>query len=306
MKILVTGSASALAEVLLAQLAADARVTHIIGIDGRESKFRHVRFTQVLLDLHSPLLARVLADVDAVVHLAFAGVTRDVDRARMRELNLGGTQNLATLAAERRVARFVLLSTAAVYELPARERVITETHPRQALPGFAHAEDNVAIEDWLDGFEPKYPRLALVRLRPHLIVGAHAAPYVRGLLRLPVYVRVTEPPPRVQCVHHDDVARAVVAAVFKDVKGAFNLATADALPLREIQRLRHALALPLPFPFARALLRGARGLGIGADPAWIEALRYHLVLDTNRARNRLGWRPTYDSVRKCLAAKNDG
>jgi len=308
-KILVTGSASALAAAVLPALAADARITHIIGIDRGETAFRHTRFTQVLLDLRSPLLARVLSDVDAVVHLAFAAMNRGaIDRGTMRDMNVGGTQNVVQLAAQQRVARVIILSSAGIYELPARERVISETHPRQALPGFAYAEDKVAIEHWLDGFEPSAPRTTVVRLRPHVIVGPNASRDRRGLMRLPVYVRLTDPPPRVQCVHEDDVARAIVAAIFKDVKGAFNLACADALPLREIQRLRHALALPLPFPLARAVLRLAWRSGVGADPAWVEALRYHLVLDTNRARNRLGWRPAYDSVRKCLGpqVKKDG
>lgn len=310
MKVLVTGSALPLAAVVLPQLANDARVTHIIGVDQREAVFRHARFTQVLLDLRSALLARVLSDVDAVIHLAFVATTRhgDIDRTGMRDMNLAGVQNVARLAAQQRVTRFILLSSASVYELPARERVITETHPRQALAGFAYAEDKVAIEEWFDTFEPNYPRMAVVRLRPHVIVGPHTSRYARALMRAPVYVRLTEPPPRAQCVHEDDVARALVAAVFKDVKGAFNLASADALPLREMKRLRHPLLIPLPFPLARSMLRLAWRAGIGADPGWIEALRYHVVLDTNRARNRLGWRPMYDTVRKCLGppANKDG
>lgn len=303
MKVLVTGAGSKLAAVVLPHLAGDERVAHIVGLDRAETAFRHPRFTQVLLDIRSPLVARVLTDVDAVIHLAVTpmrhgGGPEGVDRALMHNLNVGGTQNLAQLAAERRVARFILVSSAAVYELPARERIITEAHPRRALPGFAYAEDLIAVENLLDTLEPQYPRLAIVRLRPHVIVGPSHA---RALMRLPVYVRVTEPPPRVQCVHEDDLARAVVAALFKDAKGAFNLACADALPLREMQRLRHHVAIPLPFPLARALLRLAWRLGASNDPAWVEALRHHLVLDTSRARNRLGWRPAYDSVRKCLS-----
>jgi nucleoside-diphosphate-sugar epimerase len=61
--------------------------------------------------------------------------------------------------------------------------------------------------------------------------------------------------------------------------------------------------LPLPFALARAGLRLARRR---ARAAWLEVLRYDLVLDTSRARRRLGWKPHYDSVKACLRAAADG
>ncbi len=66
--------------------------------------------------------------------------------------------------------------------------------------------------------------------------------------------------------------------------------------------MQRRLLLPLALPLARALMRAARRFGAGTDPAWIEALRYNLVLDTTRARKQLGWRPRYDSVAACIGA----
>jgi len=60
-RVLVTGSASRLAAVLLPRLAADERVKQIIGVDRRETTFRDPRYTQVLLDTRSAELAAVCA-----------------------------------------------------------------------------------------------------------------------------------------------------------------------------------------------------------------------------------------------------
>lgn len=303
MKVLVTGASARLARALLPRLAAQPEVEQILGVDRRAPVFRDPRYTHVLLDVRSAQLARLMAGIDAVVHLAFVVMHGDLgaerhDRALIRELNLAGGQNVFRSAAAARVPAVVLVSSAAVYELPARERPIPEAHPRKPLPGFAYAEDKIALEDWLDGFERGHGEMRIVRLRPHAILGPHAQPYLRLLARLPFYVRLSDPAPRLQLVHEADVVSAILAALARDVNGAFNLATADAATLREMK----PFGVPLPFPLARALVRLAWRLGRGTEPAWFEGLRHELVLDTSRARRRLGWRPRYDTVAACIKA----
>lgn len=300
MKVLVTGSASRLAQAVLPVLAADDRIEQIVGIDRHETAFTHDRFTQILLDVRSIQVAHVVAGMDAVVHLAF--VTSARDRNEMRDINVNGGQNVVRSCAERSVRCLIHVSSATVYELPARERPISEQHPRTALRGCAEAEDAVAFEAWLDGYEAQRVSLRIVRLRPHLIVGPHARRLVRLLLRSPFALRLAIPTPRLQCVHETDVANAVLQALHKDVGGAFNLACADNATLREMQRLRGGGLMPVPFPLARAALALARAFGLNVDPSRLESLRHELVLDTSRALRRLGWRPRYDSVQACLEA----
>ena len=66
MNVLVTGSASGFAQLLLARLAAEPGIDLILGVDQRESAFTHERYVQVLLDLRSPLLARVFTAIGVV------------------------------------------------------------------------------------------------------------------------------------------------------------------------------------------------------------------------------------------------
>ncbi len=308
MRVLVTGSSAHLARVLLPRLLADARVTHVTGIDLRANDFRHSRFTPVRLDVRDPGLAAHLAGIDAVVHLAFVVLQGDLvarrrDRTYIRDVNVTGTQNVCTLAERAGVKSFIHLSSAAVYALPLQPAPATENHPRHALPGFAYAEDKVAVEDWLDGFEREHPHLRIVRLRPHVILGPRAQPFLRALLRAPVYPRLPRPVPLTQCVHEDDVAQAIQMTLFTPVRGAFNLACADAVSFRDLQRTLHGWALPLPLALVRGAFYAAwRYWGYGTDPAWLEGLPHTLTLDTTRARTELQWRPRHPTMDACLKA----
>lgn len=308
MRVLVTGSSAHLARVLLPRLLADPRIHHVTGVDLRESDFHHPRFTPVRLDVRDRALAAYLAEIDAVVHLAFVVLqgdlkTRRRDRAHIRDVNLGGSRNVCTLAERAGVKTFIHLSSAAVYALPLQHAPATEDHPRGALPDFAYAEDKVALEDWLDVFEHEHPRLRIARLRPHVILGPQAQPFLRALLAAPIYPHLPRPAPLTQCVHEDDVAQAIELALFAPVRGAFNLACADAASFRDLQREVHGWALPLPLALVRGAFYAAwRYWGYGTDPAWLAGMRHTLTLDTTRARTELQWRPAHPTIDACLKA----
>ncbi|MDA8362349.1 MAG: NAD-dependent epimerase/dehydratase family protein [Gammaproteobacteria bacterium] len=309
MRILVTGSASHLARVLIPRLLEERDVDEIIGVDRRDSGLFLPRYTEVLLDIRSPQLTRALAGVDAVVHLAFVVMQADLGRGRrdrnlIQDINVRGSQNVFTLAAQSGVRHFVHLSSASVYALPTHFKRALESHPRAALPGFTYAEDKVVVEDWLDGFERDHPDLRLVRLRPHMILGPQSQPFLRALLRYPFYPGLPDPQPVVQCVHEQDVAEAVCLALSGQVRGAFNLACADSASLRTMQRHAHLAPLPVPRLLVEALAKaGWNWLGRGTDPGWLGVLGYSLALDSTRARRELGWKPKFDSWKSVLDAR---
>lgn len=304
MKVLVTGGASHLARALLPRLLADARIERVVGVDMRASPLRRRRYRHVRLDVRSPKLAKAMAGVDAVIHLAFVvrRGARRFDRTEMRDINVRGSQHVFTQAAAQGVQTLIHCSSAAVYaQNPGARAAIVESHPRRALPGFAYAEDKIAVEDWLDTFEAQQPPMRIVRLRPHAILGPHAQPFLLRIARMPFYLRLPDPQPLTQCVHEEDVAQAIHAALFGEARGAFNLATADAMSWRDITRLHRRYAMAVPLPVLRAaFVLGWRLFGLGTDPAWVQGLRHDLVLHTGRARHVLGWKPRYDSVRACL------
>lgn len=307
MKLLVTGASSRLARVLLPRLLDDKRITRVVGLDRLIGHTHHERYRHVIMDVRAGEIGEIAKGMDAVVHLAFVVMQRDLgrhrhDRERMRDINVNGSLNVFRAAAGRKVPRLIHVSSAAIYDLATPYKgAIPESHPRRALAGFGYGEDSVEIEDWLDGFEAEHSKLRLLRLRPHAIVGPHAQPYINGLVRSRFYPKLPDPQPLVQCVHEDDVAQAIHLALFADARGAFNLAPADSLSIKDAKAVLHPVPLAVSMPGTRAVLAARwKLLRAGTDPAWLPGLRYNLVLHSRRARKELEWQPRYDSMRECL------
>jgi UDP-glucose 4-epimerase len=285
MNVLVTGSASGFAQLLLARLAADPAIEQMTGVDGREGNFTHERFGQVIVDLRSPLLANLLRNVQALIHLAPA--TSDAAAARGEMLE--STQSLYTHAQATGTTHLIHLSSALVYN-PRTENSIDEQQALGAPPGCAAAEALQAVETWLDEFESTYPTQRLLRLRPHWLLGRHSDSVLARLLRQRLTLRdVTA---HLQCVHEDDVVEAILRSVHSTARGAFNLACQDNVTLPAMHQQARWIRLPAtPRRLAQRL---------DTAPGCIDALTRSLVIDSTRARSELGWRPRYDSVREIL------
>ena len=286
MNVLVTGSASGFAQLLLARLAADPGIELILGVDQHESAFTHERYVQVVLDLRSPMLERVLQGMQAMIHLAPA----IGDDAAARGESLEAAQNLYTRALAADIRHLIHLSSALVYSARAGNAV-DEQHARGAAPGCAAAEALQAVETWLDDFEAEHPTRRLVRLRPHWLVGPHADSVLARLIRQHLTLRQSMPT-QLQCVHEEDVVEAILRALHSKVHGAFNLACKESATLAALHRQARWLRLPM----AARLLAHRLDTSAGC----IEALSHSLVLDTARARTELGWQPRYDRVREII------
>ncbi len=303
MRILVTGSASRLGRVLLPRLLREPDVD-VTGVDRRPAALCHPRYREHLMDVRDPRLADLLAGHDALVHLAFVVMRshlgrRAYDRGLVRAINVEGSLRVLEVAGRAGLATAVFLSSASVYGAwPDNSPRLAEDAPLRGIPGFAYAEDKVAVERALPELAAAHPGTRYVSLRPHAILGRHAQPYLRRLLTAPVTARLPDPPPRLQCVWEDDVADAVWAALERPVRGPFNLAADPPTSLPELRRLAGRRGLALPLPWLTAAQRLAWRLTPRAeDPAWMAGARYDLVLDCTRARTELDWRPRAGAAR---------
>jgi UDP-glucose 4-epimerase len=291
-KVLVTGSSSRLARALLPLLCAEEQVTHVTGVDIAPPHFAHEKFHAEQGgqgDIRSPRVQALLAGHDALVHLAFVVLRGRMPLAAMAEINVAASHQLFLAARAAGVRRLVHLSSASVYGAGGQ---LTEDAPLAPLADFAYGQHKAQLERRLQADVP-----GCVRLRPHVILGPHAQPLLRRLLRLPLYLALPDPQPRLQCVHEDDVARAILAALERDVSGVFNLAAPDVFHYRDLIRGAHRVALALPPPLARAALTAAwRLTGWGGEPAWVAGLAQTLTLDCARAQRELGWQARHDSM----------
>lgn len=306
MRIFFTGSGGRLARVLLPRLLANPAVRGIVGIDLQRAEIQHPKLEQHRRDIRDPELGALMRGCDSLIHAGFVVIGAHLGRQRrhrtwVRDVNVSGSQNVFRQAADNGLTRLVHISSVAVYSgLPESDCPILEHQTLSPLPGFAYAEDKVAVEHWLDGFEGTHPELALVRLRPHVILGLHAQPLLLQLLSQPFCPRTPTARGQIQCVAELDVAQAVELAVFGAARGAFNIAAGPPLNLEQMLRLRGIRPIPVPLWSIRLSHRLGWWLTTRVgDPGWAQGLGKTLTVDCGKAADELGWQPQY-SVYDCV------
>lgn len=308
MRVAVTGATGNIGTSLLDALAADARVTDVVGIARRRPQRDVAKVTWVEADVGHDDLEPHFRGADAVAHLAWAVQgTRDPD-ANHRTNVLGSARVLqAAVAAE--VPALVFASSVATYSPGPKDPPVDESWPTHGIPGSIYAQQKSYVERLLDALERARPAMRIVRIRPSLVVKRQAAAGVRHLFVGPfvpstvlrhraVPVIPDLPDLRFQVVHADDVAEAFRLALTRDgARGAYNVAAGPVLGPPELGRIIGARPVRLP---AR-LLRSAVGLGWRlhlhpSDPGWVDVVLGSPVIDTGRLERELGWAPTRSSA----------
>jgi UDP-glucose 4-epimerase len=247
----------------------------------------HPKLTHVTGDLRDPQTVEALAGVDVLWHLAFSLWRRD---GAPVDANLAATTNV--LAA--RPGRVVYASSAAVYGAwPDNPLPLRETDPTRPNRECGYARQKLAGERLCSDAAPT------AVLRIGAVLGPHAdtriARATRGYRRaVPAIRGVTE---AMQFTDEADVAAALLAAGMSGATGVFNIATDDWLSAADVARLGGSRVVRLP----RSLLVGAseaifrlRLLPFGADRAVL--VNGPLAVDSNRAQDSFGWRPTRGSA----------
>lgn len=320
----VTGAGGTIGPPLLERLAGSEQVARIIALGRHETaemqRHRTVEFHRVdVRDGHA--VARSVAGADVVVHMAFSLYGLRMGERELFATNVQGTVNAARAAVHAGARRFVYTSSAAVYggqkdhsellredePLRASARLFYSRHKAQAELLVAEALAESATE--------------LYMFRPCAIVGPHAAGApgdrlsprvshgVRSLARLGAGAglrpALPAPPVPLQFVHEDDVAQAVQLAVEGHGEpGVYNLAGRGALSGSDTLRLLGFRALPLPRQVVGASLRVLRLVPpVLPGLAWPELLAGPLLVDTQKARRELGWRPGWSSAEALRATR---
>ncbi len=296
MKIAVTGISGYLGRVLLPLLEADPDIESIVGIDliapRLSSKVKFVK-----RDVRSPDLKGDLQGCDAMVHMAFVVMPLKSEK-EMDSINISGTQNAVTCAAEAGIETIIYTSSVAAYGIwPDNPIPIREDWSLRPMPEFYYARTKALAERWLNTFEREHADIRIVRLRPCIFVGPEADNLMVELVSGPAMLSILGVDTALQFVWDEDVARGILLALKKDVRGAFNLAGDGHLSMQELAREAGKKTLPLPYPvvLGGAALLWKLQVWKNLHPGWIRAFRYPVIADTTRARRELGWEPTFDS-----------
>ena len=248
---------------------------------------------------------------DVVVHLAFIIVAGD----GTREINLAGSRNVFEAAAAAGARRLVYTSSVAAYGFDdGHPDLLTEAVPAAGDERHPYSAQKAEVERELAEALDGSPTQAYV-FRPCIVAGPHAPllvnsiPFIHLGDRLPRAVRtlfdqvpvlkpvLPDTGVPLQLVHHDDVARALVAAVLgKGEPGAYNLAGEGEITLADIADEFGWYSIPVPELAVDATAEVVARLPFLPDEAsWIEALRRPVLMDTARAREQLGWAPEHDA-----------
>jgi nucleoside-diphosphate-sugar epimerase len=126
-----------------------------------------------------------------------------------------------------------------------------------------------------------------------------AGPLVPGRLASPGLIPVVPDIPglRFQALHTEDAAEAYAQAVLRPVRGAFNLAAEPVIDSARLAELLAARLVRVPAALVRTAVAAAWRLrAVPASPALFDLVMRLPLLDCQRARTELGWRPRHTAL----------
>jgi UDP-glucose 4-epimerase len=303
MRIVVTGATGNVGTSVVAALAADPRVTEIVGIARRRPVLQSPRTTWVQADIVSAPLAELFAGADAVIHLAWL-IQPSRDEATLEAVNVDGSRRVFEAAAEAGVGALVHASSIGAYSKGPDDRAVDESWPTEGTPSSFYARHKATAERALDELEVAHRELRVVRLRPALIFKRAAASEIRRLFAGPLLPSPLVRPGllpvlplpaglRVQAVHADDVGEAYrLAATDERARGAYNVAAEPVLDARTLARALGARTVRLPVRAVRAAADASWRLRLQpTPPGWLDMGMSVPVMDSGRIRRELGWTP---------------
>jgi len=225
----------------------------------------------------------------------------------MQAVNVDGTRNALDAAIKAGAKRFVFLSSMEVYGYP-KTAPFNEDHPKNPINTYGRNKveaEAMCVACW------KEKGLETVSLRPSTLVGPG--------INEPTFVmtlQLLEKPPfvmplpgggrtRFQMTSVTDCADAcVLAAGRPGVAGeAFNIGADDTLTMRgQIEELmtrvgKRAWIVSIPAGLSKFLLLAAYRLGFSKlEPDHISLLDSEMVMDCEKAKHMLGWKPKKTNI----------
>ncbi len=325
MRILVTGASGTLGTALLRRLAEAVPPWSITAVCRRTPPPREDpgQIDWHRLDLLEPgaqdRLTGLMDGAEAVVHLAWALRPRS-DLDLLERTNIKGSRTVFEAIRAAGVNHLVHASSVAAYAPAPDKPFVNEDWPLRAVSSSSYARHKVQVEHDLDALESVRPNLIVTRLRPGLVLNGHATKAISRFflgrltraipmarrLHLPAF-----PSPRgllLPVVHADDVAEGILRSLRRRPVGGINLASDDPISGPLFAEALGTRLWELPPPAIRRLV----GLSWRAhlqptDRGWFDLAMSVPLLDTDRARRELDWRPkrtTADALAEMLSGVN--
>jgi UDP-glucose 4-epimerase len=291
-KVLLVGAAGQHArQVARRLLAADHEV---VGIDSRPWPTAPRELEMCQVDVRK----RPAADVfrrhrpEVVIHMGT--VTHfDVSPEKRFRINLRGTQAVLDRCHDYGVRHVVFVSRHTVYgAAPDAPLYRTEDEPPMAGSTFPELSDLVAADLYAASALWRFPELETVVLRMVYLLGRTRSGTLASFIKGPRVPGVLGFDPLFQFMHEQDAAEAITRAAEEKLRGVFNVAGPQPVPLSVLCRETGRQRIPIPERLIkRALGRfGMPHLPRGAVPH----LKHPVVIDDAAFREATGFQHRFD------------
>ncbi|TMA89095.1 MAG: NAD-dependent epimerase/dehydratase family protein [Deltaproteobacteria bacterium] len=231
---------------------------------------------------------------DAVIHMATISALLADAEERYR-INLGGTRAVFEHCANYGVRQLVFVGRHTYYGAgPDAPLYHTEAEPPQELGAYPELADLVAADLYAANALWRLPDLHTAVLRICYTLGPAGHGTLASFLSARLVPMVLGFDPLFQYLHEDDAADAIVAALSAKLRGIYNVAGPQPLPLSVIAHEARRRTLPLP-EAVLALLVGRAGLPRLSRGA-LAHIKYPIVVDASLFRRETGFQHRFDEL----------
>jgi len=299
-RVLVTGLSSFWGGRVAQALEQDPGVEVIVGLDTEEPTVELERTEYVRADQSYSILNRLVkaTRVDTILHtFLVVDSTRSTGR-KLHETNVIGTMNLLAAAGApgSTVRSIVVKSSTLVYGACARDPYwFRESTPRTTTARTRVEQSLLEVEDYLSDFADDNPHVAVSLLRFANVLGPQMRTPMSRLLDLPIVPAIAGFDPLLQFVEEDDVVRAILHVMGREIPGIFNVAGDGRLPWSECAAICGRLLAPVLPPFGAGRLLAALERYTELPPEVLSLLRYGRGVDNTRLTST-GFRYTCTSA----------
>ena len=300
MKVALTGVSGYLGQLILPLLDKHRSVDSILGLDIAPCPFHSPKCNFQTADMRTADFKTLLKGMDVLHHLAFVveppkGMTiKTID-----EINIQGSKNVLQGAVAAGVSKIIVASSIAAYGAhPDNPEVLTEESPLRPNADWYYSRAKGEIETFLDDLQGQHPEISIIRFRPSTFLGPSISNPM-GKQYLSRSLIGTKKGYRIDHCWDQDVAEAFVLALSYDRSGTFNLAGGNPITLDDAARLLEKKVIYLNHGLVSFVVRIAAALGL-VPPGirdWVDvATRGSILVSSDLAKERLGWRPRFDSA----------
>ena len=292
MRVLITGIAGVIGQIVANSLHQQGH--EVIGIDKRSWHDAPDGINVYRLDIRK----RAAEDVfrkhrpEAVVHMATVTHLNRRSEDRYR-INLSGTRAVFDHCHQYGAKRAIFVGRhtyyGAAHDSPLYHH---EDEPPTTLNSFPELSDLVAADLYAGSALWRYPELETTILRICYTLGPNRHGTLASFLagrRVPTVLGFD---PLFQFMHEDDVAAAIVCSLDSQLRGVFNVAGPQPVPLSVLIRSTGRIQVPVPEPVFR-LATGRFGLPRLPRGA-IAHIKYPIVMDTDAFRDATGFTHRFD------------